>query len=35
VSGTFSFSLNADFVTGSFVAPSCAGAPGTGGQICR
>jgi hypothetical protein len=34
VSGTFSLTLNADSVTGSFVAPTCAGAPGTGKQVC-
>jgi hypothetical protein len=35
VSGNFSFMLNSDSVTGSFIAPTCAGAPGTGAQICR
>jgi hypothetical protein len=35
VSGTFSFTLNADTVTGSFIAPKCAGPPGTGPQMCR
>ncbi len=35
VAGTFHVSLNRDTVTGSFVAPTCAGAPGTGAQSCR
>ena len=29
------FTLNSDSVTGTFVAPSCAGAPGAGAQVCR
>jgi hypothetical protein len=35
VSGTFAFSLNSYSVTGTFVAPNCAGAPGAGAQVCR
>jgi hypothetical protein len=35
VSGTFSFTLKADTITGSFVAPNCPGGPGTGAQSCR
>ena len=35
VRGTFAFTLNSDSVTGTFVAPSCAGPPGTGAQVCR
>jgi hypothetical protein len=35
IAGTFHVSLNGDMVTGSFVAPTCAGAPGTGAQSCR
>jgi hypothetical protein len=35
VSGTFSFSLNSDSITGSFVAPTCACAPGSGAQVCK
>ena len=32
LSGTFSFTLNADSITGSFVAPTC--TPGTGAPVC-
>ncbi len=35
MSGDFSFTLNSDTITGSFVAPTCAGAPGTGAATCR
>jgi hypothetical protein len=33
LSGTFSFYLNADTITGSFVAPTC--TPGTGAPVCK
>jgi hypothetical protein len=35
LSGTYSFTLNADSISGSFVAPNCVGAPGTGQQMCK
>jgi hypothetical protein len=35
VSGSFVVNLNADSVTGNFVAPTCAGAPGSGAQSCK
>jgi hypothetical protein len=35
ISGTYSFFLNADTVTGNFVAPNCAGAPGSAQQTCN
>jgi hypothetical protein len=35
ISGDFSFTLNTDTITGSFVAPTCAGAPGTHAGICE
>jgi hypothetical protein len=35
ISGDFSFTLNADTITGSFVAPTCAGAPGTHAGTCE
>jgi hypothetical protein len=35
ISGTLHMSLNGDTITGSFDAPNCAGAPGSGTQSCR
>jgi hypothetical protein len=35
ISGTFHMTLNGDSITGSFNAPTCAGAPGSGAQSCR
>jgi hypothetical protein len=35
LSGTYSFALNADSITGNFIAPNCAGAPGSGTQTCN
>lgn len=35
ISGTFRLTLNSDSITGSFFAPICMGAPGSGPQSCR
>jgi hypothetical protein len=35
ISGDFSFMLNTDTISGSFVAPTCAGTPGTHAGSCQ